>query len=168
MILCFAGHAAKWLVIPALVGLGIFIDQVLHKEPNTVYLPAYGVLVGIWATFFMESWKRRQSSYEQKFGMNATSHAGEELRPEFTQKASKIRSFVTGKPTYATNPASSRCRRFFSGTITMTLLGIVVVVIGSIFWVRVLLVDQSKSRGGKLPDFLPEYLTSAINAVQVS
>lgn len=45
----------------------------------------------------MESWKRRQSTYEQKFGMNATSHAGEELRPEFTQKATKIRSYVTGE-----------------------------------------------------------------------
>lgn len=74
---------------------------------------------------------------------------------------------TAGKPTYATNPTSSRARRMFSGSVTMTLLGIVVVVIGSIFWVRVLLVDQSQSRGGKLPDYMPEYLTSAINAVQV-
>jgi hypothetical protein len=41
----FLGHAARWMVLPSLVGLGIFAHQVVSKGPNTVYLPIYGACV---------------------------------------------------------------------------------------------------------------------------
>jgi hypothetical protein len=50
----FLGFYTWWLVAPALVGLGIFIDQVRAGTPSVSYLPVYGIFTAMWSTFFLE------------------------------------------------------------------------------------------------------------------
>jgi len=124
------------------------------------------VLVAVWSTIFWEYWKREQSKLEQKWGMTGYSKH-EPLRPEYTSKAKRVRSFVDGKPTYFYDETAGRVKKTLSGSLTLTLLGAVVVIVGSIFWVRVLLVKQDNAHGGKIPDGYPDYITSVINAVVI-
>lgn len=128
------------------------------------YLPLYGIAVALWSTLFMEFWKREQNKLAQKWGMN-NYKTREPLRPEYTAKASRQRSFVDGKPTFYVNPGVYRLKRTVSTSIILTALGIVIVVVGSIFILRVTLKRESNS--GRLPSGWPDYITSIINAVQI-
>lgn len=163
----FLAHFSFWLILPSIVGIAVFIHQVISATPNTLYLPIYGVLVALWSTFFMEFWKRHQAMLEQKWGMSSFK-SQEQLRAEYTSRVKRQeRSYIDGKPTYLLSLGVSRIKRAVSGGITLTLLGVVIVVVASIFLIRVLLTKQSVSRGGKIPDGYPDYITSVINAVSI-
>lgn len=162
----FLAHYAMWLIVPALVGIGIFADQVVRKTPGVSYLPVIGALVAVWSTFFMEAWKRRQSTFAARWGMTEYSQS-EPLRPEFVQRASRSRSKVDGKPAFNTNPVWHKVVGTATGSVTLTMLGVVIVVVGCIFWLRVFLVQRSKDNGGPIPNGFPDYITSVINAIQI-
>ncbi len=44
----FVSYYFEWLLIPALIGLAVFVHQAVVGDPDVVYLPAYGVLVAFW------------------------------------------------------------------------------------------------------------------------
>lgn len=163
----FISHYAMWLIVPALVGIGIFADQAVRKTPGVSYLPVIGALMALWSTMFMEAWKRRQSRHAAQWGMTNYA-ASEPLRPEFisTMRGKRERSNVDGKLDYR-DPPCHKLTLTGTGSVTMTMLGAVIVVVGCIFWLRVVLVQKSKPNGGPIPDGWPDYITSIINAVQI-
>jgi Calcium-activated chloride channel len=162
----FLSHTTKWMLFPAVIGTAVFVHQLIIGSLNTNYLPAYGIFMALWSSFFIEAWNRQSNKLAQKFG-TMDFQASEPLRPEYTLKAKRIRSYVDGKPTYFVEPLPATVRRTISGSATLTLLGAGIAIIFSIFFVRVLLINQTKTKGGKLPDGSPDYITSVINAVVI-
>jgi hypothetical protein len=114
----------------------------------------------------MEAWKRQQNRHAQAWGMVGFSD-DPPLRPEFTRAAKLARSYVDGKPSFYMDALVYRAKQTFTSSMTLTALGAVVTAVGSIFWLRIVLSKQSIDNGGEIPNGLPDYITSAINAVQI-
>jgi hypothetical protein len=119
--------------------------------------------VALWATVFMEFWKRRQNQLAQRWGMMAF-ETQEQMRPQY--KSAPKRSLVHGKLVKYVSPTVYRLKNTLSGSLTLTALGIVVVVVGSIFILRVTLKRNIPPRD-TFNSNLPDYITSVINAVQI-
>jgi len=73
---------------------------------------------------------------------------------------------VHGKPVKFVDPGLYRIKNTVSGSLTLTALGVVVVVVGSIFILRVTLKRSIPPRDS-FNSNLPDYITSIINAVQI-
>lgn len=157
----FQGFFCRWMLLPAILGIGIFMNQVIIGDPNTVYLPIYGLLVALWATFFTEMWRREQSRTAQKWGTVGYKRV-EPLRPEFIAAAERVRSLVDGKPTYTAHVGATSARRAVSYIITALSLAAVIVGIGSVFVLRVVLEQQAALAG------YSDYVSSVINAVVIT
>lgn len=70
------------LLIPSFLGIIFFIWQLIEGEIDISGLPAYALVIAIWATLFLEMWKRREAIYQYKWGM-AKFTEKEEPRPQF-------------------------------------------------------------------------------------
>lgn len=70
------------LLVPAICGVAFFIWQAVTEKIDIAGLPAFALLVSIWATLFLELWKRKESIYKYKWGM-AKFTEKEEPRPQF-------------------------------------------------------------------------------------
>ena len=63
----FLGSLSLWLIIPSLFGLIVFIRArfVSDKHGETVF----GLFIALWATIFLENWKRQQATLAAHWGM---------------------------------------------------------------------------------------------------
>lgn len=59
---------SAWLLIPAFFGLVITIYQIITGI-ESIWTAAYAVLVSIWATIFIEKWRRKSSEIACKWGV---------------------------------------------------------------------------------------------------
>lgn len=166
--LSFVSFLGGWLVLPALVGVGLFAHQVVAGTPSTGWLPAFGIFVSLWATLLHERWKRLQSRQAMRWGMSDFK-ASEPLRPEFMESSAvtRERSVVTGRPAYVASRAADACRRSTAGVVVATFLGAVVVLVGSIFVLRVFLTERDADHGGSIPAGWGAYISAVVNAVQI-
>lgn len=139
----FLSFLCRWMLLPAVGGVAIFVHQLVVVNPNTVYLPVYGVLVAVWSTFFIAFWRREQARAAQKWGTR-NFRRQEALRPEYAHSARRVRSPVDGKPTYASSPTGYALRRSAAAALTSLLLGVVIVACASIFILRVVLVSVTE------------------------
>ncbi|KAI7816256.1 calcium-activated chloride channel-domain-containing protein [Gamsiella multidivaricata] len=106
------GHYTKWLVVPAAVGIAVFVFGVvnaarlkkLDATPNALFaifdnaltMP-FALFMSIWSTVYIEFWKRANQYYSFQWNMNDYERI-ELPRTEF--RATKVRiSPVTGKLT---------------------------------------------------------------------
>ena len=84
----------KWLIIPSIVGVGLFVLQVQAGTIDHPLLPFYSMFMAVWATMFLLFWRRRSSEFAYRWGV--LHHEEEEVsRPEFHGEAR--RSEVTGE-----------------------------------------------------------------------
>jgi hypothetical protein len=51
----------KYLTIPAVSGLSLFIMQQIQDQIDSKWSPLFSVMMCIWGSVFIESWKRRSS-----------------------------------------------------------------------------------------------------------
>ena len=66
-------HFQALLVIPSLVGIALFVYQLLAlietgnlaKSIDTEYNAIYGLFVCIWGSVFVESWLKKQNKLQQ-------------------------------------------------------------------------------------------------------
>eukprot|EP00505_MAST-04D_sp_SCG-Rhode-Island_P002053 Stramenopile-MAST_4_protein_2053 len=84
----------KWLIIPALAGLGLFILQIRAGTIDHPLLPFYSMFLAVWASFFLLYWRRRSNELAYRWGVLHHEEA-EVSRPEFYGEAR--RSEVTGE-----------------------------------------------------------------------
>lgn len=54
-------HLTSWLFIPSLVGIVLGTYMLISKDFNCKYVPIYAILLAMWSTLFIESWKRREN-----------------------------------------------------------------------------------------------------------
>jgi len=65
-------HYTAWLLIPAIGGLAITIYQAFLGDVETIFLSIYALLVCVWATIFLERWKRKSAELSLKWGVSDT------------------------------------------------------------------------------------------------
>lgn len=91
------GHYTTWLIVPAILGLGSWINVAAEdNNPNADTVPYFAGFVALWATFFLEYWKRKENRYAMFWGMTGFEDR-EQTRPQFVGEVSK--SAIDGSET---------------------------------------------------------------------
>lgn len=73
----------RWLVLPALVGIGVFVAQVKASSPSKTLATAFwAVFLVLWATFFTQHWPRSEKKLAHKWGV-LDAEEEEPVRPQF-------------------------------------------------------------------------------------
>lgn len=66
----FLMHYTAWLFIPSVIGFIFFFgvlsawrssEESFFENQNTIHYSYYAIIVAIWSTCFIESWKRREA-----------------------------------------------------------------------------------------------------------
>lgn len=50
------------LLLPALVGIAVYIHQTLFQDVDSTYMPYFAIILALWATLFLEFWKRTNAT----------------------------------------------------------------------------------------------------------
>jgi anoctamin-10 len=71
MYFAFMEVYARWLVVPAVLGAGIYIRNLVRgTATNIITTPLYGLTICLWATLFLEFWRRKESSWSRRWGQH--------------------------------------------------------------------------------------------------
>jgi len=127
------GHYTIWLVGAAVLGCSthIYAWRAEGGKSDNDVVPYFSLLMMLWSTFYLESWKRKNATVAMKWGM-AGFETEEQMRPQFENnpKCEKMASLVTGKPEVVFNPTTKLRRQvvscFFLFIIIMIALAVVV------------------------------------------
>lgn len=152
----FLGFYCKSLLLPALIGFGIFIAQLAVGKIEIEALPFYGVFVAFYTTGFLEVWKRKEARLRVDWGMSNFA-TKEQPRPEYSGELK--RNEIDGHLEKSFPPLIKFKRMLFSQTVIWTLIGVVIGSVVSIFILRKVLNDWNSAWGS--------ILTAIINAVQI-
>lgn len=83
----FLGYTVKWLIPMAVIGLAIFVLQAIPNIAsyrfNYVGSVFWSIMMPIWATLFVEFWKRKSEARAVRWGMD-TLDLAEPSRPAYT------------------------------------------------------------------------------------
>lgn len=64
----FLGFYNRSLVAPAFLGFIFFIWQLAESKVDVDGIPAYAIFISLWASLFLEFWKRREAKYRVRWG----------------------------------------------------------------------------------------------------
>jgi len=113
----------QWLIFLAIGGVLLWFWQIAtppHPKIDVDILPFCGIVVAVWATLFLEFWKRRESTLRAEWGMTNFVQK-EQPRPEFYGE--RMRSPVDGT-LIKHDPFYKRLPRFFLSQLVIgTLIG---------------------------------------------
>ena len=128
------GLYTTWLCVAAIVGVFFWINiAVAGNDPNAVSIPYFAGFMSLWATLYLEYWKRAEKSYALKWGMIGFED-NEVDRPAFIGEPSI--SPVTGHPSLYFSE-DERTKRVWKSNLTIiSLLFVVIATIGLIFYIR--------------------------------
>lgn len=65
----FLQHYTSSLLIPSIVGVVVYLHQWWYNMTDTSLLPYYVILLAIWTTWFLESWKRASALHSFQWGV---------------------------------------------------------------------------------------------------
>lgn len=72
----------RWLVLPAIIGIFLFLGQLYYGGIDMVYVPLFSLTTALWSILFLECWKRRNAELAQRWGV--LHYEDEEaVRPQF-------------------------------------------------------------------------------------
>jgi len=91
----FMSHLNKWLIWPSLVGVILWLADIVNGTPDNYTLFPLTIGVGVWGIFFVHSWRRVAATYCLRWGTLNMTPALEPTRPEF-RGVSRINP-VTGR-----------------------------------------------------------------------
>ncbi|RHZ16732.1 hypothetical protein DYB37_004181 [Aphanomyces astaci] len=141
----YLGHYTSWLMLSAVVGLGVFATQMLQKRyfppeiaegfnwVKVLAVPIYGVFMVVWATLFLKHWIRKQWVFSMRWGMTDF-HEEEQVRPQF--QGMLMRDPVTGARMRYFSDKQRRWRLMFSWFVLAILICVVLVFVAGIFVLR--------------------------------
>jgi anoctamin-10/anoctamin-7 len=148
-----------WLIGPAILGALVYAWQLAenpHPRVDIEVLPFVGAVAAVWATLFLEFWKREEATLRSDWGMT-NFVVKEQPRPEFDGE--RVRSPVDGT-LIKHFPWYRRIVRFvFSQTVIWGFIAVVLAIVISIFFLRQAL-KRWNERAGLI-------ITSLVNAVQI-
>ncbi|KAF9580146.1 Anoctamin-5 [Lunasporangiospora selenospora] len=166
------GHYTKWLTIPAVVGIGVFVFGIINAArlrkldatPNTLFaifdnaltMP-FALFMSIWSTVYIEFWKRSNQYYAFRWNMNDYERV-ELPRTEF--RPTRVRySAVTGRQELY-YPLYWKALRIFASSIAVFLA--LAVVIGSVACLMIFKTWCSHHVGGP---YLSVLATAILNLI---
>jgi anoctamin-10/anoctamin-7 len=121
--------------------------------------------MAVWATLFIESWKRKESTVALRFGMSSFENE-EEDRPEF--QGELILSPIDGSSTVHFPSSTYHQRMALSITIILFLIFCVIGAVGGIFVLKLFLLSEpQKSTLTILGINLSSIIAAIANAVQI-
>lgn len=80
----FQSHLNKWLILPSIVGLLLWVWDTMNGTPDNKSEVIIGVGMGLWGMLFVHFWRRLSATYALKWGTLGMSVQMESTRPEFT------------------------------------------------------------------------------------
>lgn len=91
------GHYTKWLISASFVGFIIWMAiSADGDDPDSPSIPYFTVFMAIWATLYLESWKRTEKETACRWGM-IDFEQEQQARPEFDAISFYRESPVTGQ-----------------------------------------------------------------------
>lgn len=84
MYFAWLGMYTKWLIAPAFLGIVTFILSMRGEKTRDWCMFAFNIFNIVWATLFLEAWKRKSAELAYKWGtMDMPSEALKDPRPLF-------------------------------------------------------------------------------------
>jgi len=163
----FLGHYTTWLIFPAFIGVLTWIDVALSQDDpsQAVVIPYFSVFIALWATLFLEFWKRKESTVAMRWGMTEYEE-NEQPRPQF--KGVEKRSPIDSSPLLFFPMSEKRKLILESQSIIWTVISIVIGAVASIFVLKYFLTTGSV--GSKLDIAgvsAGSIIASLVNAIQI-
>eukprot|EP00808_Paulinella_micropora_P004205 g19562.t1 len=153
----FLQFYSRWLVLPALFGIIIAIYQLIDGRIDGILLPLHGLLVALWAAFFLEFWKRRQATLGALWGVTDF-HETEQTRPEYKGELKKSVVDASVEKQY---PFWRRLFRLLLGnSVVFVLIGAVLASVFGIVFFRALAIKELGKRGGGI-------VASIVSSIQI-
>eukprot|EP00638_Chattonella_subsalsa_P015368 CAMPEP_0117851498 /NCGR_PEP_ID=MMETSP0949-20121206/22438_1 /TAXON_ID=44440 /ORGANISM="Chattonella subsalsa, Strain CCMP2191" /LENGTH=784 /DNA_ID=CAMNT_0005699333 /DNA_START=338 /DNA_END=2692 /DNA_ORIENTATION=+ len=135
------GHYTTWLLPLTVVAVLFWINiAVKGGNPNVDILPYFNALIALWATFFLEFWKRREATISMLWGTRGFEEEEQE-RPQFEGEPST--SAVDGSPSYYFKPQEQMKRKFVSMSTISALILLVFATIASITFMKIVMSENS-------------------------
>lgn len=78
----FRTHYQRWLVLPAALGVALWLCRLVSSRLPSVLTPLFGLCIPVWATLLLESWRSKQRELALLWGVDALREA-EVARPDF-------------------------------------------------------------------------------------
>lgn len=146
----------RLLVLPAFIGLIFFLWQMGAGKVDVEAIPVFALFVSVWATIFLELWKRYEARYRVRWGMTKFKEK-EQPRPDF--KGTWRPSPIDGKRVEYFPLIEKVKRALISQSVIWSLIGVVLASVVAIFVFRKVLVEWDPQWGN--------ILTAFINAIQI-
>jgi hypothetical protein len=153
-----------WMFYPGLFGILVFVIQrVLNDEhPAVLSLNAiYSVFMSVWATVFLESWKRRESSLSIMWGTTKFEQV-EVPRPQY--QGIKRRSPITDEMEEIYFPPSKRIKLIILAvSVSLLILSLVLGIVAGLIVLKWQITDSLIIGGFNLAG----PVCSVLNAIQI-
>ncbi|ETV94715.1 hypothetical protein H310_11688 [Aphanomyces invadans] len=192
MYFAYLGYYTTWLFGAGLVGLVVFLAELLFQknliadipvnqlqlnattvakvgQVVQVYtIPAFGTFMVVWATLFLEGWKRKSARLALEWG-TANVVEEEQPRPQFHGEIAK--SPITSSQIKFFDPMERLKRRVVSWLVLAGLLGVVIFLTALIFMLRYYVVSKNPTlmvvaiHGREYP--YGSYVAAVVNLAQI-
>ncbi|CAK4096485.1 unnamed protein product [Aphanomyces euteiches] len=80
----------KWLLLPTLAGIYLFVLQVQSQSLDQPLAPVYALFMAVWASVFLVAWKRRANSLAYRWGVLGYEDDDEDIRADYRDATSKF------------------------------------------------------------------------------
>jgi hypothetical protein len=157
------GHYTSWLMSAGVVGFFCWINVAAqNNDPNAVIMPYFATFLALWATLFLEFWKRKEKTHAMMWGTVGFEEE-EVTRPQFIGERKP--NPVNGKEYLFFSRNEKNYRMFKSSSIIFGFILVVIVVVASIFALKLVL---SRVKGLTIGSIqLAGIICSLANAVQI-
>ncbi|GFS11038.1 anoctamin [Elysia marginata] len=162
----YLGHYTTWLLLPAVLGLFIFLYQGENEYMDDLFFVGFALFNSVWSTLYLKFWSRTSTSYCYKWGtLQKKDELLKDPRPLF--KGDPVKSPVTGQLELS-YPPWKRFLFIHFVTAPVVLIGLAFVFVAMLLcfelqeWVNGLIDDE------ELPyvfSFLPKVLLALVVSV---
>lgn len=137
----YLSHYTQWLVLPSILGFFSWIEVAYNDgDPNGYSTPAYAAFMAIWATVYLDSWRREEIATAMRWGTYKTDEDAIE-RPEFIEHplVTSEASPIDGQPILVFPRSESNKRNCLSTTTTAFFVVCVVASVVGVFAAKFML-----------------------------
>ncbi|CAM9354412.1 unnamed protein product, partial [Ectocarpus fasciculatus] len=158
------GHYTTWLLPAAIVGFFAWVNiAAAGNDPNeAVIAPYFAAFMAIWSTLFLEFWKRKEKTYAMRWGTVGFEEE-EVTRPQFIGE--RMLNPVNGKEYLYFSADEKNWRLCKSSSIVFGFILVVITVVASIFFMKLVLSDVKELVVGGIQ--LASIIASIANAVVI-
>ncbi|OQR90553.1 anoctamin [Thraustotheca clavata] len=152
-------YYSNWLLVAGIAGLTVFMLEACLKTPllhyvvkngtstaeQTIYvvqvytIPIFGAFIVLWATLFLEGWKRKNSILALEWGTTNIEQV-EQLRPQF--QGVEAHCSITGAKIKYFSDSEKFWRQLVSWTVLFLLIIIDLAIVALVFYLRYYLMNQ--------------------------